>query len=351
MTLRWFDGHLDLAYLAQHGRDLTRSAESSGGGLQPAAVTFPELKKGNVRAAFATLFVQPRVDEATAKGRNEDPLTGPWTYTTPTEAFAAATAQIGIYQQWARSGLVDLVAGANRWGGSDRLKIVLLLEGADCLRTLHDLRDFVDAGVRIVSLAWRWGNTWSGGDSSGGDVTPLGRQLLTEIDRLGCVHDLSHLSDAAFWTVLNTTKNRKIASHSNARTLLPGKQFPERNLSDEQIRELAQAGGLIGINLFSPFLNSDPAVSRAGIHDVLRHIRHIEQIAGRRDVLALGSDFDGGYPRTSWAENLDGPALLQNLADALAATGWSDAEIHRFAWQNWADVLTSIGVPIDGSME
>ncbi len=347
MTLRWFDGHLDLAYLAQHGRDLTLPADTCGGGLLPAAVTFPELKSGNVRAAFATIFVQPRLDEAAAKAKNEEPLTGPWTYTTSDEAFAAAIAQIAIYQQWNRSNHVELLTGVNRWGGSDRLKIVLLLEGADCIRTPHDFASLYDAGVRIVSLAWRWGNIWSCGDSSGGDVTPLGHKLLAEIDRLGAVHDVSHLSDAAFWTVMNTTKNRKIASHSNSRALLPGKQFPERNLSDDQIRALAKSNGLIGINLFSPFLNSGPAVKRATLHDVLRHIHHIEQTAGRRDILALGSDFDGGYPRTHWAENLDGPTHLQHLADALAAAGWSDAEVHRFAWQNWADLLTPLGISLD----
>jgi membrane dipeptidase len=347
VTFRWFDGHLDLAYLAQYGRNLTLPADKCGGGLQPAAVTFPDLKKGNVRAAFATIFIQPRVDEAAAKAKNEEPLTGPWTYSTPDEAFAAALAQIGIYQQWNRSNHVEMPTSANRWGGSDRLKIVLLLEGADCLGTPHDFAVLYDAGVRIVSLAWRWGNIWAGGDSSGGDVTALGHKLLAEIDRLGAVHDVSHLSDAAFWTVLNTTKNRKIASHSNARVLLPGKQFPERNLSDDQIRALAKSNSLIGINLFTPFLTTDPAVKRATIHDVLRHIQHIEQTAGRRDLLALGSDFDGGFPRTWWAENLDGPEHLQRLADALAAAGWSDDDIHRFAWQNWADLLTSLGISLD----
>lgn len=350
MTLRWFDGHLDLAYLAQNGRDLTLPADSCGGGLQPAAVTFPELKKGNVRAAFATIFVQARVDEEQAKAKNEEPVVGPWTYSTSEEAFAAATSQIAIYQQWNRSNHVELLTGTNRWGGSDRLKIVLLLEGADCIRTPHDFASLYHAGVRIVSLTWRWGNIWSGGDSSpggGGDVTALGHQLLAEIDRLGAIHDVSHLSDVAFWTVLNTTKNRKIASHSNARALLPGKQFPERNLSDDQIRALVKSNGLIGINLLSFFLNSDPAVKRATLHDVLRHIHHIEQTAGRRDILALGSDFDGGYPRTYFPENLDGPEHLHHLADALAAAGWSDPDIHRFAWQNWADLLTSLGISLD----
>ena len=118
VTFRWFDGHLDLAYLAQHGRDMTLSADSSGGGLLPAAVTFPELKKGNVRAAFATIFIQPRVDEAAAKAKNEEPLTGPWTYATPDEAYHAAISQIGIYQQWNRSNHVEILTGARIVGAA-----------------------------------------------------------------------------------------------------------------------------------------------------------------------------------------------------------------------------------------
>ena len=95
-------------------------------------------------------------------------------------------------------------------------------------------------------------------------------------------------------------KGRKIASHSNCRALLPGKKFPERNLSDEQIRALADSGGIIGINLFSPFLvgSNGATAQRAGVEHVLQHIKHIEDLTGRRDCLALGSDFDGGYPRS-----------------------------------------------------
>ncbi|HUO10968.1 MAG TPA: membrane dipeptidase [Phycisphaerae bacterium] len=353
MTYHWFDGHLDLAYLAQQGRDLTATLERCGGGLTPAAVTFPELRKGNVRAAFATIFVQRRVDEAEAKQKGVEPLTGPWTYTTPDEAFAASAAQLGIYQHWNRSNLVELVSANNRWGGSDRLKIVLLMEGAAGLRHVTDLQRFYDDGVRIVALTWLEGNQWSGGDNSGGDVTPQGRELIAEIDRLNCIHDVSHLSEAAFWTLMSTAKGIKIASHSNARALLPGKQFPERNLSDNQLRALAQSPhAVVGINLLSAFLASGPnAPKRATIQHVLNHIKHIEDVTGRRDLLALGSDFDGGYPRTSWCENLDGPTQLHLLADALADAGWSNADIHRFAWQNWADLLAAIGITVASPLE
>jgi membrane dipeptidase len=345
---RWFDGHLDLAYLAQQGRDLTKSVDSCGGGLQPAAVTFPELRAGNVGAALATIFVQRGVNEEEAKRRGVEALTGPWTFETPEQAFAASVAQIGIYQQWNRSGWVELLSDSNRWGGHDRLKIVLLMEGAAGVREVKEFQRFYDAGVRIVGLSWCDGTMWAGGDNSGGDVTPKGLELIAELDRLGCVHDVSHLSEAAFWTLMGTAKGLKIATHSNCRALLPGKQFPERNLSDEQIRVIAENGGIIGINLLSLFLVSGPqAPERATLNDVLRHLRHMEDVVGRRDFLALGSDFDGGYPRTMWAQDLDGPTHLHRLAEALSAWGWTDAEIERFAWGNWCGVLRKMGIEME----
>ncbi len=340
---RWFDGHLDLAYLAAHGRDLTLPADRCGGGLQPAAVTFPALRAGNVRAAFATIFIQRRITEEQARRENMEPLDGPWCFDTPDEAYTACLRQFAQYELWDSAGEIHIATGGILASSAKSpLEVMLLLEGAAGVRSVRDFQEFYDAGVRIVALTWNEGTIWAGGDRSGGDVTAAGLELIAELDRLDCVHDVSHLSEAAFWTLMECGKGLKIASHSNCRSLLPGKKFPERNLSQGQIRALADCGGIIGINLFSPFLvgSNGVAAQRAGIDHVLQHIKHIEDLTGRRDLLALGSDFDGGYPRTSWAQNLDGPELLPRLADALAAANWTTQEIDRFAWQNWADLAT-----------
>jgi membrane dipeptidase len=289
------------------------------------------LRAGNVRAAFATIFVQQRTPAES----------GPWTFSSEEEAYHASVRQIEIYLAWAQRGLVAF----NNENPSSRkpLDVTLLMEGCSGLRTVDDFQWFYERNVRIVALTWAEGNKWSGGDRTLTDVTPEGKKLLAEIDRLHCIHDVSHLSERGFWTVMAETKQRKIASHSNCRALLPEKQYPERNLSDAQIRALVEQNGIIGINLFNPFLVSGPtAPPRAAIADVLRHIAHMEQLTGRRDFLALGTDFDGGYGRTSWPIHLDGPELLHHLADALSAANWSDAEIHRFAWQNWADLLAAL---------
>jgi membrane dipeptidase len=300
---------------------------------------------GNVRAAFATIFVQKRIGVEEAERRGEEPTDGPWCFGTADEAYTACLRQFAHYEMWDMEGLIHLAAGGRRKQRDEQsVEVVLLLEGAAGVRSVADFQEFYDAGVRIVALTWNEGTIWSGGDRSGGDITPAGLELIAELDRLHCIHDVSHLSEAAFWTLMQKSTGPKIASHSNCRALLPGKKIPERNLSDDQIKALVNAGGIIGINLFSPFLISGEP-RRATIDDLLSHLAHFENLTGRRDFLALGSDFDGGYPRTSWTEKLDGPELLPRLADTLAKAGWTDPEIDRFTWGNWSTLLQKTTLP------
>ncbi len=220
------------------------------------------------------------------------------------------------------------------------LRVTLALEGAACVRTLDDLQYFYDAGVRVVSLAWAEGSQWAGGDQSGGDVTEGGLALIDRLDELECVHDVSHLSERAFWTLMARAKGKVVASHSNCRALLLGAKHPERHLSDEQIRAIAERGGTIGVNLFARFLIPAQELQRrrARIADVILHIQHIEQVAGRRDLLALGSDMDSGFGTDLLPEDLQGPEELGRLAEALVDAGWGDGEIDGFAGR-WGEVL------------
>ncbi len=327
--LPWFDGHLDLTYIALHGRDLTRESTDCGGSLQPPTLTFTSLRAGGVRAAYSTLFVRRKTAD----------VSGDFCFTTAEEAFAAARRQVKMHRVWEAAGEIEL-AGAEEKNTKEKkkkmgLKVTLAMEGAACLRGLEDVQVFYDAGVRIVSLAWAEGSPWAGGDQSGGDITPEGRRLIARLDELGIMHDVSHLSERAFWTLLEIAAGPVVASHSNCRSLLPGAKHPERHLSDEQIRALAaRPGGKIGINLFARFLVPAEELARrqATAADVVRHMTHIEQVAGRRDLLALGSDFDSGFGADLLPADVQGPGELWRLAEALSAAGWSDEEIAGFAW-------------------
>src|SRR4051812_39231483 len=195
-ALHWFDGHLDLTYLAQHGRDLTKPPDQCGGTLQPASVTFPSLRAANVTHAVSTIFVRRRTPT----------VDGPYCFDTPDEAFAAAQHQLAMHRAWQSEGLIQISSPAESQipdhdpRATNELHTTLALEGAACLRTVDDLDTFAKAGVRIVSLAWAEGSHWSGGDQSGGDITPEGLALIQRLDQLKIIHDVSHLSDRAFWT-------------------------------------------------------------------------------------------------------------------------------------------------------
>ncbi|NNM86450.1 MAG: hypothetical protein HKL96_11935 [Phycisphaerales bacterium] len=330
--LTWFDAHLDLAYLAASGNDLTATSIPAN-----QAITFSTLAQGNVRRMLATIFVQRQI----TSGPPEQQATGPWCFDTIQDAYQCSLMQLQQYGRWHTANNLHIVSQAagppqatprGAHPATNTPQAIILLEGATGLRDVRDLDLFYQGGVRVLALTWVDGNQWSGGDQSGGDITPAGLQLLAKADSLNMVHDVSHLSERAFWTLLDHAQRPKIASHSNCRSLLPGKQHPERHLSDRQIAALATARGVIGINLFGKFLCSN---GRATIQHVVDHIGHITNVTGRGDCIGLGSDMDGGFTSSELPQGIASPADLYKIADALAAANYSDAFIHGFAHKNW----------------
>lgn len=329
----WFDCHLDLAYLGQNGRDMLRPPPGPGAPGGPAAVTLQSLQDGQVTRATATIFVQRRGPDA--DGHTVD---GPWCWSDADEAHRASLAQFDIYDHWRSHRHINLL-GIDRHAAP--LEMLLLIEGAAGIRSIDDLRLFHARGARLLALTWVDGTRWAGGDQSGGDITADGRHLITAADDLNMVHDVSHLSEAAFWTLLATARRPVIASHSNCRSLLPGKKHPERHLSDRQIQALAKAGGMIGLNLFGNFLASDRPATLA---DAVAHLQHIVDLTGKTDVIGLGSDMDGGFTADKLPAPLRRPADLELLADALNAAGFSDLQIRGFRHENWENFFTRAGL-------
>jgi membrane dipeptidase len=138
------------------------------------------------------------------------------------------------------------------------------MEGADPIEDPSQLGRWVDAGVRIVGLAW--GRTrYSGGTGAPGGFTPLGRRLLEAMARKKLILDLSHLAERAVREALEAWRGPVIASHSNARALAPG----DRQLSDQTVAEIARRGGVVGVSFYKKHLgaegrpNLDGVVSRS----------------------------------------------------------------------------------------
>lgn len=166
---------------------------------------------------------------------------------------------------------------------------LLTLEGGEALEgDMAVLHSLYRLGVRGITLTWNNRNCLGHPSAHGADAGPLtefGREVVREMNRLGMVVDVSHLSDKGFWDVLMTSDRPVIASHSNARALCPH----SRNLLDEQIKALADCGGVMGLNLYRNFLTT---ANEATMDDVVRHAEHILNVGGE-NVLGMGCDFDG----------------------------------------------------------
>ena len=229
-------------------------------------------------------------------------------------------------------------------------------EGAVCGGSLERLRELYDMGVRMLTLTWNYRNElgWpatrrclgqSRGDvdgrltekgetgirgSDGRDaacgLTETGRNFVTEMERLGMIPDVSHLSDAGFDDVWECTKKPFVASHSNARAVCPSL----RNLTDDRVRRLAERGGCMGLNYYDKFLvdggSKDPEVLWEAL---IRQARHITDVGGM-EILGLGSDFDGIPTNPA----LPGAEAMLVLWDRLKTAGFTENQLDGIFWGN-----------------
>ncbi|RME74129.1 MAG: membrane dipeptidase [Planctomycetota bacterium] len=217
------------------------------------------------------------------------------------------------------------------------IALVLSIEnGVACLEHIELLRTWRRLGVRAMGLVWNGRNAIADGcgeEETGGGLTRFGREVVDEMQRLGMLVDVSHLSESGFWDVLERARAPVIASHSNARALC---EHP-RNLRDEQIRAIAETGGVIGVNLFSAFLVADGA--RATIDDVVAHVHALLERAGE-DAVGIGSDFDG-IP--DGPQGLEHPGRYGALVSALEASGLRGPVLQKILWGNFARVFGTAG--------
>ncbi|MEQ9096407.1 MAG: membrane dipeptidase [Phycisphaerales bacterium] len=328
-----FDGHLDLTYLAEIGRDMHAPLAQCRGTLLPAAVTLPSLKDGNVRGCLGTIFT-----EMTEQDSPQALQLGGFQHTYPSgdaeAAHRAGLRQLKLYHAWRDAGVIDLLPNT----GNAPLQLGILMEGADPIENADQVAWWGEQGVIAIGLAWAMGSRYAGGNSQETGMTAEGRDVVRAIDAAGIIHDLSHLSDKAMDELLEMSGGRVVASHSNARELLGGTN--QRHLRDETIAEIARRGGVIGINLYAPFLDPefDKEKKRPPLRTALEHVLHVAEIAGR-DKVCLGTDMDGGFAATDLPEGVNTPNDLHKLLDLLRSEGWSEAEVAGFAGGNWARVL------------
>lgn len=184
-----------------------------------------------------------------------------------------------------------------------------------------------DKGVVMASLVWNNENCLAYPNGTDGGLKPLGREAVELLDNLKIIVDLSHLSDKGTDEILKNRKIPAVASHSNARSVC---NVP-RNLTDGQIKGIADCGGVIGVNFHKKFLGAGEPFGC-----VLKHIKHIIKIGGE-GVAAFGSDFDG-IPTVEGLEGCEKmPALIDFLSDNLGVR-----VTEKLCFENFARVLKEV---------
>jgi len=312
------DAHLDLSYNAVlRGRDVTRPAvEQPIADNEIATVGLPDIRKGDIALICATIFCSPK------------------RYATADEAHDLAIAQYEWYRRQWDSGELGLVKSAGDLPDSSRAQIpmILLMEGGDAFRNVDDVAAWFERGLRILGLAWRK-TRMAGGTGFPGPLTGEGRAVGRAADKLGIIHDISHLADDSFWQLLEITTGAVMASHSNCRAIVP----TDRQISDEMIKVLAARGAVIGINFYDQFLMPPDQYRRrrCTLDDVVSHIKHMADLLGTTKQIGLGTDMDGGLGRDDIAEEITTIADLPRVADALAAVNFSDDDVNGIMGQNW----------------
>jgi membrane dipeptidase len=351
-----FDAHLDLAMNAiEWNRDLSSSiddirAREAGQTDKPdrtrGTVSFDEMRRAGVGICVAT-----QIARWVHRG---NPRPG---WHSAEQAWAMAQAQLTWYrameergQLAALSDLASLERHLSLWPASSSVRsdptgsdpdwgthpqprpigYVLSLEGADSLVTIGHLERAYASGLRALGPAHYGPGTYAAGTESEGGFSAAGFELLDEMDRLGMILDVTHLTDQGFWEALDRFAGPVWASHSNVRARVPH----QRQLADDMIRALVARGGVIGAVLDAWMLVpgwqrgiTTPEDAGVALRHVVEHIDHVCQIAGNARHAGIGSDLDGAFGREQTATDVHTIADLARIPEMLLARGYAPDDV------------------------
>jgi membrane dipeptidase len=214
------------------------------------------------------------------------------------------------------------------------------MESADPILEPEQLPLWKEAGVRIIGPAHYGPGRFAGGTSTELGLGFEGRQLLREMETLGTLLDLTHLSDESFWEALDCFGGLVLASHNNCRALVPH----QRQFNNKQIHAIVSRDGVIGVALDNWMIR--PGWTRGAkenekvtLAHVTDHIDFICQLAGNSQHAAIGSDLDGGFGREQSPSDMDTIEDLQRIAEILSKRGYKDSDIASIMHGNWLRLL------------
>ena len=354
------DGHADTPqYFLDAGTDLTAEGEQM--------VDFPKARRGGLSGEFFSIWVDPELFPGRFAARAYD-------------LIDSVRAQVEKHPD--KLMLAVSAAEIGKAAAAHKLAVLMGVEGGHAIEgDLRNLRNFHRLGARYMTLTWS--NTNDLGDSSGdiddpkvqhhGGLTPLGREVVAEMNRLGMLVDISHVADKTFFDAVEVSRAPVIASHSSARALC---NHP-RNMTDEMLRAVAKNGGIVMVNFFSAFVDekyrvaftalrpqfdkavkeaqlkyaSDPAmrtkesfrigremaarIPRPPLSSLIDQIAHIAKVAGV-DHVGLGSDFDG---ISSLPEGIDSAADLPKIIQELRKRAYGPEQLRKILGANLLRVM------------
>ena len=324
------DSHCDTPSQILSLRDLSLDNEL-------AHVDYPKLKKGNVDGAFFALYIPASMDTDDAKDYLLRLMGGVKRTLAENPDKAALTVSMSQALENKKKGLFSLFLGLEN--GSP------LGDSEDAFENLQKL---YNAGVRYITLCHSTSNQicdscasttpkWNG-------LSPFGKRLIAEMNRIGMLVDVSHISDSAFYDVLACSTKPVVATHSSCRALAGH----PRNMTDDMIRELAARGGVIQINFYPVFLDSEFAArfSSSGDLDLERpsykliadHIDHVVSLVGV-DYVGIGSDYDGIEITPDGMEDI---STMPKLFDELRSRGYSEEDLEKIAGGNFFRVMEQV---------
>lgn len=342
------DVHLDLGWNAlQWNRDITQSvytirtleAGMTEKGRAMNTVALPEMRAGKVMLCFATLM-----------GRSTGVPVHHVDFNSPMQTFGIARGHLAYYRALEQRGYVRIITDGdgldthiNTINDDDApLGFIISMESADAILAPSDMADWVDAGVRVIGPAHYGMGRYAGGTGVEDGFTDIGFELLNQIEQHNVILDVTHLSDLALDQALDTFGGHILASHSNARTLVPH----QRQFSDVQIMKITERGGVLGAAfdnwmLVDGWIKGQSSPDLVSLSTVVDHIDHICQLVGNADHVGIGTDLDGGYGREQSPHDLNTIADLQNLIPLFQQRGYSEDDIEGILHNNFLRVIRS----------
>jgi membrane dipeptidase len=299
----------------------------------------------------------------TLLARQEQPIDHSFGWTSPQTCYAMAHAHLAYYRAMERAGYLKMlktksdlrshwdrytqseqaleavgVTSASKSKIEDRVPLgfILTMEGADPVLTPDTIYEFHEAGLRALGLTHYGTNRYGGGTRSEVGLSLDAIELLKHCEQLGITIDVTHLSDVAFWQVIERFGGKIHASHQNARAVCDW----QRQFSDDQIKAVIDRGGVLGVALDIIMMQNGYvrglSKNEATLEVAVDQICHVRDLAnGSVAHVGIGTDLDGGYGYEQTPADLNKYRDVQKLVSMLLARGFSEQQVQSVFYGNW----------------